>query len=121
MMEPLQAWTTFAIGTEAAQGRTMQPLPDGVTSVVEFSAPEGVNPSKVGTWIQRRVADGVLPAECPPELAETIELGAAALATTPTTALAIDMTGNPAGDKMRVRLEATEGERAWLVFGLTPS
>lgn len=119
MSMPMKAWTTFAIGTEAAKGRTMQTLPAGVTAVAEFTIPDGANPSKVGTWIQRRVADGSGPSECPPELVDTIETGAALLASDPNTALAIDMTGNPAGDKMRVRLEAAEGEKAWLVFGLS--
>ncbi len=114
----MKAWTTFAIGVDAAKGRTMQPLPEGVGLVVEFAVPADSNPSKVATWIQRRISDGVIPPECVAELTETVEQGALALLAAPATALAIDMTGNPIGDKMRVRLEAAEGEKAWLVFGI---
>ncbi len=113
----MKAFTTFAIGADASSGRTMQPLPDGIESVTALDIPEGANPSKVGTWIQRRVIDGAVPPECPEDLTDTVELGAAGLLADPSIALAIDMTGNPAGDKMRDKLGAEEGEKAWLVFG----
>jgi hypothetical protein len=116
----MKAFTTFAIGVDAASGRTMQPLPDGIRSVTSLDIPEGANPSKIGTWIQRRVIDGAVPPECPEELVDTVELGAAGLLADPTVALGIDMTGNPAGDKMREKLGAEDGEKAWLVFGAVP-
>ncbi len=113
----MKAWTTFAVGVDPSKGRTLQPLPEGVSSVTAFDVPAGANPSKLGTWIQRRVIEGSVPPECPVELVDTVELGAASLLSNPQSALAIDMSGNPAGDKMRDRLGAADDERAWLVFG----
>ena len=46
---------------------------------------------------------------------------AAALLDDPNAALAIDMTGNVAGEKMRDRMGAGVHDRAFLVFGLTAS
>jgi hypothetical protein len=43
---------------------------------------------------------------------------AAGLLDDPNVALALDMSGNPAGDKMRERLGAGEHDRSYLVFGL---
>ena len=47
-------------------------------------------------------------------------VAAGVLAAHATVALAIDMTGNPAGEKMRDRLGGGPGDRPWLVFGLVP-
>jgi hypothetical protein len=80
--------------------------------------PDGANPSKIATWVQRLAVDGTMPAECPDEHHNAVHLGAMSLNGDPSQALAIDMTGNPIGDKMRVRLEAADGETAWLLFGL---
>ena len=116
----MKAFTTFGIGTTADKvlDRTLQPLPAGITAVQEVSVPEGANGSKLGTWIQRAALDNAVPEECPEDMRAYV-LQAAAVLDDPNTALAIDMTGNPAGDKMRARMEATEAERAYLVFGLT--
>ena len=116
----MKAFTTFGVGATAADAfdRPMQPLPLGITEVHEVSVPEGANPSKLGTWIQRTALDGAVPAEAE----HGFLVGqAAALLDNPNMALAISMAGNAAGDKMRVRLEAADDEQAYLLFGLTAS
>ena len=116
----MKAFTTFGVGATATEAfeRPMQPLPLGITEVHEVSVPEGANPSKLGTWIQRAALDGAPPTDTPPEVAFLVGQ-AAALLDNPNMALAISMAGNAAGDKMRVRLGAAEGEQAFLLFGLT--
>ena len=116
----MKAFTTFGVGATAAEAfeRPMQPLPLGITEVHEVSVPAGTNPSKLGTWIQRAALDGAPPTDTPPDVAFLVGQ-AAALLDNPNMALAISMAGNAAGDKMRVRLEAVEGEQAFLLFGLT--
>ena len=116
----MKAFTTFGVGATAAEAfeRPMQPLPLGITEVREVSVPEGANPSKLGTWIQRAALDGAPPTDTPPDVAFLVGQ-AAALLDNPKLALAISMAGNAAGDKMRVRLVAAEGEQAFLLFGLT--
>ena len=118
----MKAFTTFGVGATAAAAfeRPMQPLPLGITEVHEVSVPEGANPSKLGTWIQRAALDGTPPADAPPDVAFLVGQ-AAALLDNPNLALAISMAGNAAGDKMRVRLEAADDEQAYLLFGLTAS
>ena len=118
----MKAFTTFGVGATAAEAfeRPMQPLPPGITEVHEVSVPAGTNPSKLGTWIQRAALDGAPPTDTPPDVAFLVGQ-AAALLDNPNMALAISMAGNVAGDKMRVRLEAGEGEQAFLLFGLTAS
>ena len=118
----MKAFTTFGVGATAADAfaRPMQPLPTGITEVHEVSVPEGANPSKLGTWIQRTALDGggAASAEVPADMALLVS-HAAALLEGPNMALAISMAGNAAGDKMRVRLGAVDGEQAYLLFGLT--
>ena len=115
-----KAFTTFGVGAtaEGAFDRTLQPLPLGITHVREVAVPDGVNPSKLGTWVQRAALDGAVPADASPELHLAIAQ-AAALLDDPNVALAIDMTDNAAGDKMRAKLGAADGEQAFLLFGLT--
>lgn len=115
-----KAFTTFGVGAtaEGAFDRTLQPLPLGITHVREVAVPDGVNPSKLGTWVQRTALDGVVPEDAPAELHVAIAQ-AAALLDDPNLTLAIDMTGTVAGDKMRQRLGAADGEPAFLLFGLT--
>jgi hypothetical protein len=117
----MKAFTTFGIGATAAAviDRTLQPLPNGILAIQEVAVPAGMNPSKLGTWIQRAALDGVVADDCQEDQRAYV-LQAAALLDDPNTALAIDMTGNPAGDKMRERMGAAEGESAFLVFGLAP-
>jgi hypothetical protein len=116
----MKAFTTFGIGAAADRviDQTLQPLPSGITAVREVSVPDGVNGSKLGTWIQRAALDNAVPDDCPEDQRAYV-VQAAGLLDDPNTALAIDMSGNPAGDKMRVRMGAADGERAFLVFGLT--
>jgi hypothetical protein len=114
----VKAWTTFGVGSSPDQGRTLQELPGSVRGVSTLDVPTGANPSKIATWVQRLATDGVLADECPAEFADAVHLGALSLTHDHTQALAINMTGNPIGDKMRERLQAAEGEQAWLLFGL---
>jgi hypothetical protein len=115
----MRAWTTFAVGPSPRDGRTLQPLPDSVRTVTELDLPDGANPSKVATWVQRLAIDGVMADDCPDSVHDAVHLGALSLGSDPSQALAIDMTGNPIGDKMLSRLEGTADDRAWLLFGLS--
>ena len=115
-----KGFTTFGIGATsmAAFDRTLQPLPSGILRVQEIAVPTDVNPSKLGTWIQRSALDDTIADDAPVEHHVHIRLAAAVL-DDPNTALAIDMSGNPAGDKMREKMKAADGESAFLIFGLT--
>ena len=117
-----KGFTTFGIGTTAltAFDRTLQPLPSGILRVQEVNVPDGMNPSKLGTWIQRVALDDSMSDDAPVEHHGHIRLAAGVL-DDPNASLAIDMTGNPAGDKMRERMGAADGETAFLIFGLTES
>lgn len=117
----MRAWTTFAVGPTPREGRTLQPLPPSVRTVTELEIPDGSNPSKIATWVQRLAIDGVVADECPATANDAVHLGALSLGNDPSQALAIDMTGNPIGDKMYIRLDGTEEDRAWLLFGLNDS
>lgn len=117
-----KAFTGFGVGptADAAMDRTLQPLPAGILRVQEIAVPEGVNPSKLGTWIQRFALDDTMSDDAPTELHVHIRTVAGGL-DDPNVVLAIDMTGSPAGDKMRARLGATEADLTYLLFGLTVS
>lgn len=114
----MRAWTTFAVGPTPREGRTLQPLPPSVRTVTELDVPAASNPSKIATWIQRLAIDDVMAEECPNNVHDAVHLGALSLGNDPSQALAIDMTGNPIGDKMFARLEGADGDKAWLLFGL---
>lgn len=116
----MKVFTTFGVGPVGAKAgeRTLQPLPNGILRVQEVDVPAGANPSKLGTWIQRAALDGSAPDDCPEDMRACVQQAAGAL-DDPNVALAIEMTGNPAGDKMAARLGAGEHDRPYLVFGLT--
>jgi hypothetical protein len=119
-----KAFTTFAAGRVGAEclDTTMQPMPLGITHVVEISVPEGANPSKFGTWIQRFALDGALPDDAT-EHDRLLITQAAAQLDDPSAALAVSMAGTAPGEKMRDRLNAPveSGLSPYLVFGLAES
>lgn len=114
-----KGFTTFGVGVTAhdAFDRTLVPLPNGITSMQEIAVPSGVNPSKLGTWVQRLALDGTLADDAPADQHVHIRTAAGAL-DDPNVVLALDMSGNPAGDKMRERMKAAPGESAFLLIGL---
>ena len=118
----MKAFTTFGAGAAADTigTRTLQPLPASVVTVQAVDVPEGANPSKLGTWIQQYALAGNVSADVPPDLVDVVSGAASLLSADSSVALAIDMTGNPAGEKMRDRLGGGPGDRPWLVFGLVP-
>ncbi len=115
-----KGFTTFGVGATAldAFDRPLAPLPSGIVTVQEIAVPDGMNPSKLGTWIQRLALDGTIADEAPTEHHVHIRTAAGAL-DDPNVVLALDMTGNPAGDKMRERMKAADGESAFLLIGIT--
>ena len=119
-----KAFTTFGAGRVGADclHSTVQPLPDGITRIVEIDAPDGVNPSKLGTFIQRFAIDGSLPDDAS-ESDRALITESAAHFDDPTVALAISMAGTGPGEKMRDRLGASidSGRHPYLVFGMTPA
>jgi hypothetical protein len=117
-----RAVTGFGAGSTADEALAGADLPPSLSRVGEIVVPEGENPSKVGTFVQRVALDPAALDGVPPELRSTVEVAAAQLAESPDLALAISMEGTPAGDKMLARL-APAGESAvpWLLFGLVPT
>ena len=122
MTVSMKAFTTFGAGAAADTigTRILQPLPASVTTVRAVEVPGGSNPSKLGTWIQQCALSGTVSGDVPPDLVEAVGSAAGVLSADATVALAIDMTGTPAGEKMRDRLGGGPGDRPWLVFGLVP-
>jgi hypothetical protein len=114
-----RAFTGFGAGRTADEALAAAKVPASLARVGEVAVPEGENPSKVGTFVQRVALDDGALAEVPAELRSTVEVAAAQLAESPDLALAISMAGTPAGDKMLSRL-APDDEQAlpWLLFGL---
>lgn len=94
-------------------------VPASLTRVGEILVPEGENPSKVGTLIQRVALDASALADVADGLRSTVEAAAVQLAEAPELLLAISMDGTPAGAKMLARLApADEAAVPWLLFGL---
>lgn len=118
----MRTFNTFGVGPVGSKAgeKTLAALPNAITSVREVAVPEGANPSKLGTWIQRTALDGAVPDDCGDDLRAYV-LQAAGLLDDPNLALAIDMTGNAAGEKMAARLGAMEGDHPYLIFGLAAS
>lgn len=119
-MSGKKAFTTFGAGRTGSEAmeRPLAALPLGITHAVEVAVPDGSNPSKIGTWIQRCALDGSLPDDVPESLLLLVQQAAGAL-DDPNAVIAIDMTGNAAGEKMRERLGCGADDRPYLLFGLT--
>jgi hypothetical protein len=117
-----RAVTGFGAGRTADEALAGADIPPSLSRVGEIAVPEGENPSKVGTFVQRVALDPAAMDGVPAELRSTVEIAAAQLAESPDLALAISMAGTPAGDKMLARL-APDDEAAvpWLLFGLVPA
>jgi len=116
-----RAFTGFGAGRTADEALASAEVPPNLSRVGEIAVPEGENPSKVGTFVQRVALDPAALTDVPDVLRSTVEVAAAQLAESPDLALAISMAGTPAGDKMLARL-APDDEQAgpWLLFGLVP-
>jgi len=114
-----RAFTGFGAGRTAEEALAGAEVPPSLSRVGEIAVPEGENPSKVGTFVQRVALDPAAIDDVPSELRSTVEVAAAQLAESPDLALAISMTGTPAGDRMLAKL-APEDDQAvpWLLFGL---
>lgn len=117
-----RAFTGLGAGRTADEALASAEVPPSLSRVGEIAVPEGENPSKVGTFVQRVALDPAAMESVPMELRSTVEVAAAQLAESPDLALAISMAGTPAGDKMLARLApADEGALPWLLFGLVPA
>lgn len=117
-----RAVTGFGAGRTADEALAAADLPPSLSRVGEIAVPEGENPSKVGTLVQRVALDPAAMDGVPAELRSTVEVAAAQLAESPDLVLAISMAGTPAGDKMLARLEpGAEDAVPWLLFGLVPA
>lgn len=117
-----RAVTGFGAGRTADEALASADIPPSLSRVGEIAVPEGENPSKVGTFVQRVALDPAAMDGVPAELRSTVEIAAAQLAESPDLALAISMAGTPAGDKMLARLAPDDdGAVPWLLFGLVPT
>ena len=114
-----RAFTGFGAGRTADEALASAEVPPSLRRVDEVDVPQGHNPSKVGTYVQRVALDAAALADVPEELRPAVEAAAARLAESPDLALAISMAGTPAGDKMLARLAPADGDAGpWLLFGL---
>jgi hypothetical protein len=112
-------FTTFGAGSDLAQAFAGAEVPATHTTVEELAVAADVNPSKVCTFVQKAVLDPVTLADVPPELRALVESAAGRLQDDPTLVLAIDMAGNPMGDKMRARLSPDDDTvTPYLLFGI---
>jgi len=114
-----RAFTGIGAGRTPDEALASAEVPPSLSRVGEVVVPEGENPSKVGTFVQRVALDREALAGVPAELQSTVEVAAAQLAGSPDLALAISMAGTPAGDKMLARLAPADDLAVpWLLFGL---
>jgi len=116
-----RAFTTLGAGAgleQAYAAAATQGGPLASTSAVrQVDVPEGANPSKLGTWVQRVAQDPGATADVPEEHRAAVEEVAAALRSDPTTCLAIELEGDLA-DRTRTRAGAPPDAGAYLLFGL---
>ena len=116
---PRRAFTGFGAGRTADEALASAQVPPSLRRVGEVVVPQGQNPSKVGTFVQRVALDRAALADVPEELRPTVEAAAAQLAESHDLALGISMAGTPAGDKMLARLAPADADAGpWLLFGL---
>ena len=87
------------------------------TAVREVEVPAGVNPSKLGTWVQRVAQDPAAAVDVPEEHRVAVEKEATALMADPATCLAIALDGELA-ERTKARAGASADDRAYLLFGL---
>ena len=114
-----RAVTGFGAGRTADEALAAAEIAPSLSRVGEVVVPDGENPSKVGTFVQRVALDPAAIDGVPPELRSTVEVAAAQLDESPDLALAISMAGTPAGQKMLARLAPDDDQaQPWLLFGL---
>lgn len=114
-----RAVTGIGAGVGATDALAGAGLPPSIDRVESVAIPAGANPSKVGTFIQRSAIDPAALADVPEDVRAIVADAAARLAADPGLALAIDMSGSPAGAKMLARLAPADPDAVpWLVFGL---
>lgn len=89
------------------------------TGVREVDVPDGANPSKLGTWVQRVAQDPAAAADVPDDHRAAVEKEAVALMADPSTCLAIRLEGDLA-ERTRTRAGAAADDAAYLLFGLAP-
>jgi uncharacterized protein (DUF1501 family) len=112
-------FTTFGAGHDLAEAFAAAEVPATHTTVEALAVGPDVNPSKVCTYVQKAVMDPVTLADVPADLRALVESAAGRLQDDPTLVLAIDMAGNPMGDKMRARLSPDDDTATpFLLFGL---
>jgi len=116
-----RSFTGFGAGRTAEEALSSAEVPPSLSRVAEVAVPDGENPSKVGTFVQRVALDPAALADVPAGLRSTVEAAAAQFAQSPDLVLAISMAGTPAGDKMLARLAPADDQAGpWLLFGLVP-
>jgi hypothetical protein len=118
-------FTALAVGPDAADayedavaraGADGGPLA-ATDRLVVVPVPEGVEASRLGTWVQRRAAGGALD-DVPPEHHALVDRVVEEYRI-PGTCVAVEVTGDLAA-RMRARVGATDADaRAWLLFGTT--
>jgi hypothetical protein len=112
-----RALTTFGVGADITSLTTDKPVPAGIV-VQEVAVPDGVDPSKFGTWAQRAAVEGVVPPDIPEVVVADVKAAAALLADH--RAIALDMTGTVIGGRMAARMGAGADEPIWFVTALVP-
>lgn len=117
--DPESAWRN---AVEAARNGTIRPGGELIASsseVLEVPVPDGVNPSKLGTWIERVAGDEGAIEDVPEEVRPLVMAWSARLAR-PGLCLAVEVAGD-LGARMR-KLHGVDDPdaRTWLLFGTVP-
>lgn len=114
-----RAVTGIGAGATAVDALAGAGLPGSITRVEQVTVPTGANPSKMGTYIQRSALDPSALGDVPEDLRAVVGAAAVRLAAESGLALAVDMSGSPAGAKTLARLGPVDPAAvAWLVFAL---
>ena len=74
---PRRAFTGFGAGRTAEEALASADVPASLSRVDKIEVPEGQNPSKVGTFVQRVALDPGAVADVPDEVRSTVETAAA--------------------------------------------
>lgn len=116
-MPPFTALGVGATASEAYEAAAVRDPLSATDRLVVVPVPEGVEASRLATWVQRRAADGSLDG-VPDDRHDLVDRVVGEYEV-PGTCVAVEVTGDLAA-RMRARVGATDSTaRAWLLFGTT--
>lgn len=114
-MPPFTALGIGATASDAYEAAAVRDPLAGTDRLVVVPVPDGVEASRLATWVQRRAADGSLDG-VPEDRVELVDRVVGEYGV-PGTCVAVEVTGDLAA-RMRARVGASDPTaRAWLLFG----